>query len=156
MSRRWLSVVAVPVIAAGCPVHINSSKAIPLTTRWNATLASPSTLVGAVQVRGSAWMAPPSLSDSGRTLASISISNATPGGVHPWAVHQGQCGTDLGVLGAATAYPLLRVGNHGTAAADITLSVPAPTAGQYYVSVVAAPSNTATVIACGNFAAPSK
>lgn len=146
------------VITAAChrTVQINPSQTVSQTARWNATLATPATLSGAVQVKGTAWMAPPNPSDSGRTLASIAISNATSGGLHPWSVHQGLCGSDQGVLGAATAYPLLRVNSDGTASGHTTLSVPVPTYGEYYVVVQASPSNTTTVIACGNFAAPSK
>jgi hypothetical protein len=158
MMRRWRSLLSVGVVLAGChrSVEINPSPAIPMASRWNATLASPTNLAGAVQVRGSAWMAPVSRTDSSRTLVAIDIMNATPGGLHPWAVHQGQCRSDEGVFGSPSAYPPLHVKGDGTASAHTTLSIPVPTSGNYYVSVVASPSNTQTVIACGNFAAPAK
>ena len=44
--------------------------------------------------RGSATMAPGANSET--TTLSLSLANATPGGVHPWEVRHGQCGADEG------------------------------------------------------------
>src|SRR3977135_753938 len=80
----------------------------PVASRWNGVLATPPELAGIVQVSGQAWMGPDT-KELDKTQASVSISNAVPGGQHPWHVPGGQCGTDQGVLGPADAYPPLKV-----------------------------------------------
>jgi hypothetical protein len=124
-------------------------------TRWNATLATPAELAGATQVRGTGWMGADQR-DSTRTRASVSISNAVPGGRHPWHVHLGQCGNDQGILGGAEAYQILEVGGDGQAEASAALALPVPVSGQYFVNVHASPENLGTIIACGNLAPPSQ
>ena len=157
LRSSWIPLVAV-ALTAGCSqsVKINPAPAVPVATRWNATLATPQSLAGVVQVHGSAWMAPANATDSSRTVVYVSITNATPGGLHPWAIHLGQCGSDQGVLGPPNAYPPLRVGNDGTANARITLSIPLPSSGDYYANISASSANINTVLACGNLAAPSR
>ena len=156
MWRVLFSSAALAVMATGChhSVEINPAPSVPVSARWTATLASPKDLHGAVEIHGSAWMAPPAVGDSGRALISIQIANAAPGGVHPWAVHRGSCGGDLGIYGSDRAYPPLKVGSDGTATAKTEQTLPPPKAGDYFVEVLAAPSNTTMVIACGNMAAP--
>ena len=122
--------------------------------RWNATLASPENLVGAVQMKGSAAMTPGS--DAGNTRVSIDLSNATPGGVHPWQLRRGQCGMDDGVFGQSDAYKSLTVDDQGRASSALTVPLVMPTEGHYYVRVGASAANPETIVACGNLAAPSR
>jgi hypothetical protein len=124
-----------------------------LNTRWHATLASPRSLAGAVQMSGEATMAP---APDGRTAVTLALANATAGGVHPWQVHVGQCGADQGVLGGAAAYTPLEVGDDGRASATATLPVQTPVTGPFFVSVQASSGNAATVVACGNLAPPAR
>ena len=77
-------------------------------SRWQGTLNSPRNLTGAVAMTGTVWMAP--LSGSRGTHVSITIDNATPGGVHPWAVHIGRCGSDGGVFGTSSGLEPLEIG----------------------------------------------
>jgi hypothetical protein len=156
MWRNSVCGAALVVMVTGChhSVEINPAPSIPVSARWTATLASPKELRGAIEIHGSAWMAPPAVGDSGRALISIAIANAAPGGVHPWAVHQGTCGNDRGVYGSDRAYPPLKVGSDGTATAKTQQTLPPPKFGEYFVEVLAAPSNPEMVIACGNMAAP--
>jgi hypothetical protein len=141
---------------AGCgkkAVEINP-KAQPVANQWNAVLATPSGLAGAIQVRGTGWMAPDP-KDSAKTHAHVEITNAAPGGVHPWHVHSGQCGNDMGVVGPADAYKPLKVGGDGEAKADAEVPIPMPTAGQYFINVHASAQNMGTIVACGNLAPPA-
>ena len=161
MLRRCVNVItlgAAGVMLAGCLFHhaeqIAPSPTVPLRARWNGTLESPQSLAGAGQIHVNSGMGPGTATDSSRTAVSITITNATAGGVHPWAVRQGQCGTDQGPFGAALSYPLLKIDGDGTASAQLTLTEPTPSTGQYYVYVLASPSNTGTIIACGNLAEP--
>lgn len=133
------------------PVEISDSGP-SFGSRWNATIATPAALAGAIDIHGTAWMAP----SSGRTIAGVTISNAAPGGVHPWHVHQGQCGSNGAILGPADAYPPLNVANDGTASAQANLDIPLPQSGEYHVNVHASSDNMGTIVACGNLAPPSR
>jgi hypothetical protein len=153
-----MAAIATVVATAACnPFHKSSTEIkpqdIPVGERWNATLATPSGLAGAVQVRGSGYLA---RDPSGSAKAVIHVSNATPGGLHPWSVRVGLCGTDNPVLGDLAAYPNLKVDKDGTAQESALLSVPFPTSGSYSLEVRASPTNMGTVIACGNLAPPTQ
>jgi hypothetical protein len=143
--------------ATGCGgsknVEINPESEL-VGTRWNATLATPKQLAGAVQLKGTGWMGGEK-GDTAKTRAFVSIQNAVPGGEHPWHVHIGQCGSDRGIFGAADAYEPLRVGSSGLAQETAVLQVPVPTSGQYFINVHASRNNMGTIIACGNLAPPS-
>ncbi|AHG93685.1 hypothetical protein J421_6150 (plasmid) [Gemmatirosa kalamazoonensis] len=122
--------------------------------RWNATLVSPASLAGAVQMTGTAVMTPGS--NAGNTQVSVSLANASPGGVHPWQLRRGQCGMDDGVFGLADAYKSLTVDDQGRSTSSVTVPLVMPTEGNYYVRVGASAANPETVVACGNLAAPSR
>jgi len=125
-----------------------------VNSRWNGTLASPSDLAGAVQMKGAASMSPGVRTTD--TRVALDLSNATPGGVHPWQIHAGQCGSDMGVFGSASDYPLLRVNDNGTASVHGTVATEMPSQGNYFVSVGASSANPETIVACGNLAPPSR
>ena len=144
------------VTLAGCGgggPHINPD-AKPIAGRWNATIATPAGLAGALQVSGRGWMGA-NPKEATETDAYVSIENASPGGQHPWHVHRGQCGSDQGIFGAADAYPILKVGGDGKAHAEAKLEIPAPVQGQYFINVHASKTNMATIVACGNLAPPA-
>ena len=150
--------VAAAVALGACgggraPVQIDPG-AETATSRWNATLETPAGLAGAVQVQGSGWMAEATGSDTARTRAFVEIRNAAPGGRHPWHVHRGRCGNDLGILGAAKAYEVLEVGDDGRATRTAILDLPSPKSGDYFINVHASPTNLGTIVACGNLAPP--
>lgn len=153
-----LSFAALAFIASACnPFHRQhavqvSNGDVSINSRWHATLASPSKLAGAVEMKGSATMAP---SDDGKTTVTLDISNAAPGGVHPWALHRGHCGADAGLFGEAGAYKPIEIegDGHGSSVAEIPLGT--PTSGSFFVSVRASAANPETVVACGNLAPPT-
>ena len=124
-----------------------------LNARWRASLVTPSALGGAVQINGQATMQPGK--NTGETMVSLNIANATPGGTHPWQVHSGQCNADEGVLGGAAAYSSVKVGDDGKGSSNATLAVTTPTTGSYFVTVQASAANPETIVACGNLAPPS-
>lgn len=154
---RTATAIAAIIATAACnPFHKNANEIqradIPVGERWNATLATPSGLAGAVQIKGTGYLA---RGDSPNTSkAVIHTSNATQGGVHPWQLRSGPCGIDSPIVGDQSAYPDLRVDKDGTAQGGADLNIPFPTSGQYSLQVLASPSNTGTVIACGNLAPP--
>jgi len=124
-----------------------------LNSRWHANLASPADLAGAVQMNGSASMTPGL--QSGNTTVSLDLANATPGGLHPWQLHRGQCGADDGVIGASGAYPVAHVDGDGHATVSATLPFVTPTEGSYFVAVQASVANDGVTVACGNLAPPT-
>jgi hypothetical protein len=160
MYNRRLLLLAVSAFAlTSCnPFHHESAVEVSakdenLNARWHANLATPAELAGAVQMNGSASMAPGT--KSGTTIVSLNLANATPGGVHPWQLHRGQCGSDDGIVGSAGAYPVAKVGKDGHAKASANLTLDTPTVGNYFVSVSASAANDAVTVACGNLAPPT-
>ena len=86
---------------------------------------------------------------------SLDLANATPGGLHPWQLHRGQCGADGGMVGTSGAYPVAQVGRDGHATSSATLPFVTPTEGSYFVMVQASAANDAVTVACGNLAPPT-
>ena len=127
-----------------------------LNSRWYANLASPGSLAGVVQMNGSASMAPSP--DGASTDVTLSLANASPGGVHPWAVHWGQCGAgmDNGVFGRGETYRALEVDSDGHANGTAAVPLPTPATGRYFVVVLASAANPETIVACGNLAPPTQ
>jgi hypothetical protein len=152
------TLLVLALAATGCGggggIEIDPNREL-VGSRWNATLATPAQLAGAVQVKGSGWMAEEE-NDTAETRAFVSLQNAVPGGEHPWHVHLGQCGADRGILGPAEAYEPLRVRNNGEAEESAVLPLPVPVAGQYFINVHASRNNMGTIVACGNLAPPSR
>ncbi len=149
-----LAVVSLTLAACGGSrrTEINPQDQV-VTNRWNATLATPPELAGAMQLKGTGWMAPDP-KDPNKTHAHLSITNAVPGGEHPWHVHIGRCGADKGIFGPADAYRPLKIKDEGKALSDAEIPAPAPTSGEYFINVHASQNNMRTIIACGNLASP--
>jgi hypothetical protein len=151
-----LSLAAVTL--AGCnPFHRDPvtevSRDVNQNARWQGSLVTPAGLVGAVQIKGSATMTPDK--DREKSRVSINVSNATPGGVHPWQLHRGQCGADEGIVGNADQYRSIKINDDGRASGATTVSLETPTTGNYYVSLGASGANAETIVACGNLAPPT-
>jgi hypothetical protein len=126
-----------------------------IATRWNGTLATPSALLGVVDLQASAWMGQDP-KDGDKTVVHVDVRNAVPGAVHAWHVHRGQCGSDQGIFGPQDAYKPLKVGDNGRAISDAKLPVPTPKTGDYFVNVHASARNMRTIVACGNLAPPAR
>ena len=160
--RRTVLVVLALLAPAACstfggdPAVEVTAQDATLNTRWHANLASPASLAGAVQMRGSASMAPSA--DRSGTNVTLTLANASPGGVHPWAIHRGQCGVgmDDGVFGRSEAYQALEVAGDGLADGAATVPVVTPRTGNYFVVIHASEANPETVVACGNLAPPTR
>jgi len=161
-TRRILAVSLALAAAAACnpfqrePAVTVSARDSTLNTRWHANLASPGALAGVVQMSGSASIAPSASGNS--TTITIDLANASPGGLHPWGVHLGQCGTwtDQGVFGASDAYKSLKVDENGQAHGIATVPLQTPQTGEYFVVVRASVANPETIVACGNLAPPTQ
>ncbi|HEX2206798.1 MAG TPA: hypothetical protein VHG93_03895 [Longimicrobium sp.] len=109
---------------------------------WAATLAP----VGGSGVSGTAT----AMEMDDTTHATVSITGARSGGVHPWHIHEGSCGDARPpIVGPASAYPALNVGSGGTASAQAHVPVELNEARRYIVNVHASPTDLGTIIACG-------
>lgn len=135
------------------PAVAISPKADLSTARWNGRLGTPAEMAGAVQVQGSASLTQGN--SSSETVVAVNLSNASPGGRHPWTLSEGQCGAVGSELLRVTDGHILTVGKEGTASASATTGMAFPTSGDYAVQVLASVDNPATVIACGNLAPPT-
>jgi hypothetical protein len=159
MKTRSITLLAAALTLGACsapqpkPVDEVSTGDVNLNSRWHATVASPADLAGAVQMNGSASMAPGVKQET--TQVVLKLGNTSPGGVHPWAIHRGQCGADEGVFGALDNYAPLHVGSDGTGESSATVALTTPATGSYFVSVQASPGNRDLTVACGNLAAPT-
>jgi hypothetical protein len=161
---KFLAFAGVLIAASACNPFRSPFKQEPVVSmrdgdinanaRWSGTLASPANLAGAVQMKGGATMTPGS--NGQNTLVNVNLSNASPGGIHPWQLRRGQCGADEGVLGRAEAYKALKVDEYGRAESSVTLPLVMPSMGAFYVSVGASSANPETIVACGNLAPPSR
>ncbi len=158
MKARIVAGLIVAATLASCggrqAVEINPD-AQSMAIRWNGTLSAPPELAGVSDIRGQAWMAADTRSPD-QTRAHVQVSNAVPGGVHPWHVHRGQCGSDQGIWGPSDAYKPLTVEGNGRAVADAQLPMPLPKTGDFFVNVHASTRNMKTIVACGNLAPPAR
>lgn len=111
--------------------------------KWTATLTS-----GATGIKGTATLAPGITYRE--TVASLSLTGATPGAVHGWYVQLGECGHDRGVLAGLYPYPPVTVDAAGAGTATATLPFTVPTSGHFSVSVRQSDSDVASAVACGN------
>jgi hypothetical protein len=84
----------------------------------------------------------------------VDLSNATPGGVHPWGLHRGQCSDDQGLVGERSEYGSIEVGDNGQATASANVDLHTPSSGMYSVRVTASAMNTNTIVGCANLAPP--
>ena len=109
------------------PVVQVSARDANVNARWHGTLATPSSLAGAVQMTGSVSMTPGS--NSGNTNVALLLANASPGGLHPWQLHRGQCGMDEGLFGAGESFKALKIDEYGRASGSASLPNAMPTAG---------------------------
>lgn len=160
MRNSSLVTVAVSMLALtacnpfrGSPVTAVSRDA-NVNARWNATLVTPATLAGAVQVNGTATMQPGPNTEN--TDFYLRVANATAGSLHPWQVHYGQCGSDRGVFGDAGAYRAMKIGDDGRGETGATIAERTPSSGDYHVIVYASAANPDMVVACGNLAPPAR
>ncbi|HJU66746.1 MAG TPA: hypothetical protein VJ650_00765 [Gemmatimonadaceae bacterium] len=120
-------------------IETSSGDVVRLET-WSATLSGA--------LHGTATLAPGITYRE--TLATITVTGATPRAVHAWYVQLGECGQQRGILGGLQPYTPLTADEHGTAAASVALPFTVPTAGQYSVTVRQSAWENSSAVACGN------
>jgi hypothetical protein len=115
------------------------------SVQWTASLVPE----GGSTVTGSATLI---AADSQQTGATVTLTGAAPGAIHPWHVHAGRCGDNGPIVGPAAAYPPLTAGSDGTVTLTATLPFPTPMSGSFYVNVHRSPAEMSALVACGNLA----
>jgi hypothetical protein len=115
------------------------------SVQWTALLAAAS----GSSVTGSATLI---AVDSLQTGATVTVSGAAPGAIHPWHVHAGRCGDNGPIVGPPSAYPPLTAGSDGTVTVTATLPFSTPMSGSFYVNVHRSPAEMGALVACGNLA----
>ncbi|HUQ79635.1 MAG TPA: hypothetical protein VM076_00785 [Gemmatimonadaceae bacterium] len=153
-----LALAALFTLAACNPFHRDPvsevHRDVNANSRWQGSLVTPAALAGAVQIRGTASMQPSGNGEA--TRVAVSVSNATPGGLHPWQLRRGQCGADQGAYSTDATYPALKIGDDGRGEAGRILPGPTPEAGDFFVTISASAANMETIVACGNLAPPAR
>ena len=104
--------------------------------------------VGGSKIRGEVEMV--AGKTPGTTAVEVSVARDAAGAVRPWHVHVGSCAKGGPVLGAAAAYPTLRVNGKGAAEGEATLRLALPDSGSYYVNIHESASAMAKIVACGD------
>jgi hypothetical protein len=104
--------------------------------------------VGGSKIRGDVEMVAGKV--SGTTAIEVTYARDAAGAVRPWHVHVGSCAKGGPVLGAASAYPALRVDGKGAAEGKATLRLALPDSGSYYVNIHESAAAMAKVVACGD------
>jgi superoxide dismutase, Cu-Zn family len=133
---RKLALISIVGAAAGCA----TVGLAPL--QWESTMAGQDAYPGRVAATVATGIT--------GTVVHVSLAGGTPGATHPWHIHRGTCGNDLGIVGATEAYPALRPGTDGRANASATVNVALIPGDSYFVNVHASPQNLGTIVACSN------
>ncbi len=136
--RRTLMLV--PIACAA--IALGASPAMRSAAAWTATLTPKAN----TNINGMAS----AISGTASTTATVTISGATAGDVHPWHIHAGKCGDNGPVVGAARAYPPLTVGSDGSARATARIDVALTDGSPYYVNVHRSRSDMGTIVSCGD------
>ena len=150
---RYLSLLLVAAVAVGC---VRTSRN-PATGKMDVDIESPTKT-------GEDWKTDlrsvgnyPGIGGTsrvmvaeGKSTASIMVTGLQAGAVHPWHVHEGNCGSGGKIVGDPSAYTPLTVAENGTAQSSATLNVRLEEAAGYHVNVHLSPTSMETIIACGN------
>jgi Cu-Zn family superoxide dismutase len=97
------------------------------------------------QVRGLAT----AVATLGRTAVTVEIEGGTPGATYPWHVHEGRCGANGPIVGAAADYPAINVDADGRVTAVATLSRQLNDDTAYFVNVHLSPQQMNVIVSCG-------
>lgn len=142
MIRRafWLATL---LVLTGCGGRDVDTR--PVAGMWSAD-------VRAVGDHGHSGFATGSIMVTGATRMNITLTGGSAGGVHPWSVRAGLCGSEGPVVGEEEAYPLLSPNERGNASATATLDVTLDPAAEYHVVLRQSEADD-TIVGCGDLVA---
>lgn len=114
----------------------------PVAGMWSAD-------VRGVGDHGHSGFATGSILTTGATRMNVTLTGGSAGGVHPWAIHAGRCGSEGPVVGEEGAYPTLRPNERGNASATATLDVTLDAEAEYHL-VLRQSEEDDTIVGCGD------
>lgn len=122
---------------------VTVGEALPST--WQA-IATKTEAAGEISVRAEIAIRD---KQAGGTFASIALEGGEENHTYPWHIHSGDCGSGGSIVGDPAAYQPVTTGadGEGQATADLALELEAD--ADYYVNVHKSPSETGTIVACG-------
>jgi len=121
-----------------------SSGAVRRHVAWEGMLLG----IGGSKLRGDVEMV--AGGSPGTTEVDLRFARDAAGAVRPWHVHVGSCAKAGPVLGASSAYPVLRVDGKGAAEGKATLRIALPDSGSYYVNIHESAAAMSKIVACGD------
>lgn len=138
-----VALVAMGVVAAaiGCGGG-GDVDTTPVPAAWTADIR-------ALGEAGHSGFATVSIMTTGNTRVNVTLSGGSAGGVHPWHVHAGLCGSGGPIVGDADAYEPLRPDEAGNASATATLDVSLDPEADYYINIHQSPDDLGTIVGCG-------
>lgn len=90
------------------------------------------------------------------TTIHVDLDGGEPGAVHPWHIHEGNCGDPSPpIVGPAEAYPPITVGSGGEGDAEATVPARIMEDGDYILNVHLSPAQLDSIVACGEVMASS-
>lgn len=135
--RLW-TMLALSLLAAACASGGDEGEFI---TDFNADIRSQP----GHAVHGTAR----AVASVGRTVITVNMEDGEPGAVHPWHVHEGDCGSGGAVVGGANSYPPLALDGNGSDREVATLSLQLSDDADYHVNVHLSAEAMGTIVACG-------
>ena len=87
---------------------------------------------------------------SGQSTITVRVTGLPTGGVHPWVVLEGKCGTTGAPFGNPALYPPITVDAQGLAEGAARIPMALDEAKNYQVRLYVSPSATSTIAVCGD------
>jgi hypothetical protein len=137
---RTACILVMTFIFAGCDSSTDPGED---DVQWSTTLLAEADFPGVTGTGTAATV-------DGASTASVSIAGATAAAVHPWHVHAGTCADGGPIVGEATAYPPLQIGEDGANTQNATITTTLVPNSSYFINVHLSPEDLATIVACGD------
>lgn len=132
-----------PAVTPPPPGTTSATTPAGASVTWRATLQP----MNGSNITGTAAVTPTS---TAAATATVNISGAVSGDVHPWHVHTGTCATGGGVVGPGSAYTPLTVAAGGSASSTASLPAVLDATQKYHVNIHKSPTDMGTIVSCGD------
>ncbi|HET6342909.1 MAG TPA: hypothetical protein VFG78_12095 [Gemmatimonadota bacterium] len=152
MKKVTTALTTMTLALAACSARTDSQ--VATTTEMGTTETGPALLsweVALLPNAGYDMAGEASVRDLGEngTRVAVEVRDGEPGTTHPWHLHEGECDSGGGIVGAAAAYEALVLNQDGEASGAANIELRLDPDVDYHVNVHKSPSETDTIIACG-------
>jgi hypothetical protein len=146
--------IALTMALALISCSASTDSQVATTTEMGTTEAGPEMLSWEVAITPNAGYdvaGEGSVRDLGEngTRVAVEVRDGEPGTTHPWHLHEGDCDSSGAIVGEATAYEPLVLNESGEASGEANIELRLDPDVDYHVNVHKSPSETDTIIACG-------